>query len=125
MAEPTANVQPSATPTVTPNDEDESPPQFGLRPILECVAPLANGRYRAYFGYRNDTTMVINLLIGPRNRFTPAPFNRGQPEQFFPGRTSFYPDAAFSIDFDGAPLVWRLDGRTATASRNSPICPSN
>ena len=58
------------------------------------------------------------MLVGPRNAFTPAPENRGQPVRFQPGRA---PDV-FQVDFQGGTLVWTLTGRTATASAGSQRC---
>jgi hypothetical protein len=83
------------------------------------------GVYAAYFGYVNEDTIPVNIPVGLRNRFTPRPFDREQPTVFMPGRTPFYPDAAFSIVFEGTALVWHLDGRTVTANANSPACTSD
>ncbi|WP_291983732.1 Ig-like domain-containing protein [Luteitalea sp.] len=98
-----------------------------VRPILECVANLGGGQYRAYFGYLNENTVATTIAIGTNNRFTPTPQGRGQPTVFAPGRTPFYPNAAFSVAFNGSNLVWTLRGpdnqtRTATASSTSTAC---
>lgn len=93
-----------------------------VRPILECVANNGNGTYTAYFGYKNDSAADITLLVGTKNKFTPGPQDRGQPTTFLTGRTPFYPNAAFSVPFNGNNLVWTLNGRTATASRTSTAC---
>lgn len=94
-----------------------------VRPILECVRPNTDGSFTAFFGYRNDNTIAVTTPIGQANRFTPNPQDRGQPVVFQPGRTPFYPNAAFAVRFDGNNLVWTLRGRTSTASRNSARCP--
>jgi len=99
---------------------DTSP--AGLQPILECVAKGRDERYIAYFGFRNNESAPIELPIGPKNSFDPKPNDRGQPTFFPEGRSAPYPKAAFSVVFDGEPLVWLLDGRTATASRNAQSC---
>ncbi|MEM8535442.1 MAG: alpha/beta hydrolase, partial [Chloroflexota bacterium] len=92
-------------------------------PILECVQPQQNGSYTAYFGYRNNNNAAIDIPIGAHNRFSPGPQERGQPSLFHPGRTAHYPDEAFQVVFDGYPLVWTLNGQTATASNNpAQIC---
>ncbi|MFC1697166.1 myxococcus cysteine-rich repeat containing protein [Nanoarchaeota archaeon] len=101
-----------------------------VHPILECVQNLSNGSYIAYFGYQNDNNQTINIPINsnyPFNKFTPAPINRSQPNSFLPGRTPYYPNANFSVLFDGLNLVWTLTGpdnltRTATASNSSLRC---
>ena len=99
-----------------------TPVNISLTPILECVVDNGNGSYTAFFGYNNPSDSVVNVAVGNRNKFTPTPQNRGQPTSFEPGRTPYWPDAAFSVDFNGEPLVWTLTGKTATASRNGTPC---
>jgi len=89
-----------------------------VRPILECVEDLGGGSFRAHFGYLNENAVDVTIPIGSDNKFTPSPQDRGQPTVFTPGRTPFFPDSEFQVDFDGSPLVWSLDGRTSTASNN-------
>jgi len=91
--------------------------EVDLTPILECVSQLSGGVYRAHFGYLNRGSSTVGVPIGPRNAFTPAPENRGQPLRFRPGRA---PDV-FQVDFRGT-IVWRLTDRTATASAGSDRC---
>ena len=89
-----------------------------LRPILECVMENDDGSYTAFFGYKNENEGDITIPVGPSNKFSPSPADRGQPTTFEAGRTPYWPNAAFSVPFDGENLVWTLDGRTATASDN-------
>jgi len=91
---------------------------FPVRPVLECVAAREDGTYSAFFGYKNENAFAYTIPIGNKNRFVPGPSNRGQPTVFQPGRVQ----AAFEVAFDGNALVWVLNGRTATASRNSARC---
>jgi pimeloyl-ACP methyl ester carboxylesterase len=93
-----------------------------IRPILECVANNGDGTYTAYFGYKNENATAVSIPIGVDNKFTPGPLLRGQPQTFQPGRTPYYPQAHFSVVFDGSNLVWTLWGRTATASQSSKTC---
>jgi len=85
---------------------------------------VSDERYIAYFGFRNNKSGAVELRLGPYNRFVPGPIDRGQPMLFPEGRSTPYPKAAFSVVFDGDPLVWQLDGKTSTASRNSRNCDS-
>ncbi|MBN1284436.1 MAG: DUF11 domain-containing protein, partial [Anaerolineae bacterium] len=102
-----------------------------LSPILECVADNHDGTFTAHFGYENRESRTVFIPVGPDNKFTPEPADRGQPTAFTlpnvipgrPGRTPFYPNSAFSVVFDGNNLVWSLHGRTATASSSSQRCP--
>jgi len=97
-------------------------PEEPVRPILECVVDHGDGSYTAYFGYLNDNDVPVTIPVGSDNRFSPSPSDRGQPTEFQPGRTGYWPDAAFSVTWDGGNLVWTLDGRTSTASPNSTPC---
>jgi hypothetical protein len=89
-----------------------------VRPVLECVVKRGND-YTAFFGYQNDNAVARTIAPGDRNRFTPAPADRGQPASFAPGRQR----NVFSVPFDGRDLAWTLDGSTVTASKHSPRCP--
>jgi hypothetical protein len=86
------------------------------------VARIDDNTSVAYFGYRSDYDFSVELPIGDANRFSPLPSNRGQPTVFQPGRSSSYPNPAFSVSFSSSLLVWTLDGRTVTASRNANSC---
>ncbi|NBB73998.1 MAG: hypothetical protein GVY35_09980 [Bacteroidetes bacterium] len=107
------------------NPAPPSDPQATVHPILECVAPLDDGRLRAFFGYENRHGKPVTIPHGGNNRLTPASYDGQQPEGFDlpriadrrPGRTPWYPGYAFTVTF--APdeqVVWTLQGRTATAS---------
>ncbi|HEX4962858.1 MAG TPA: SdrD B-like domain-containing protein, partial [Thermoanaerobaculia bacterium] len=93
-----------------------------VNPIFECVASNGNGTYTAYFGYLNPNSSSVTIPIGSANMFSPAPADRGQPTTFSPGRTPLWPNAAFSVVFDGNTLVWTLNGLTATASKTGTPC---
>ncbi len=116
-------------------------PNNKISPILECVVAREDNTFLAYFGYENHNTVDINILVGDDNKITGgglSGFDHGQISDFEypapkhpedrPGRTGFYPHAAFRVLFDGSPLVWSLRGpdgqmRTATASGESTLCP--
>ncbi|MBD3315659.1 MAG: hypothetical protein GF344_07725, partial [Chitinivibrionales bacterium] len=86
--------------------------QAKVSPILENVTDRCDGTYRATFGYENSSSDTATLPIGPSNNFTgTGSSDAGQPTQFAPGRIT----NVFTIDFDGDPIVWTLDGATATA----------
>ena len=59
------------------------------------------------------------MPIGPRNAFTPAPENRGQPCASSPAAP---PMSSRSTSGTAGTLVWTLAGRTSTASASSPRC---
>jgi hypothetical protein len=89
-----------------------------VRPVLECVVDNGNGSYTARFGYKNENLFDVTIPVGAKNKFTPAPENRGQTTTFVPGRQR----NTFTVTFDGRPLVWTLNGRTSTASSRSRRC---
>jgi hypothetical protein len=121
---PTETLIPSALPnTETPIATETVPAGLlPVHPILECVTENIDGSFTAHFGYKNDNPIPVNIPIGSNNKFTPEPQDRRQPTTFQPGRTLFWPNAAFAVVFDGNNLVWTLSGRTSTASRNSSRC---
>jgi hypothetical protein len=89
-----------------------------VRPVLDCVRKRDDEHYTAWFGYQNDNPVAVYIPVGTRNKFTPSPRDRDQPTIFLPGRAV----RAFSVTFPGTNLVWTLNGRTATASKNSSRC---
>ncbi len=105
-------------------------PTDPVKPILECVNAYGEGNYTAYFGYLNQNSVNITIPIGNENKITGGGLSgqdQGQPTVFTPGRTPYYPNASFSVNFDGTNMVWTLKGpdgstRTSTASANSKAC---
>jgi hypothetical protein len=90
-----------------------------IQPSLDCVTDNADGTHTAFFSYRNPNTAVVTIAVGPRNRFSPQPEDRGQPTVFERGGI----EAAFSVTYSERRLVWRLNGRSAEAQARSPRCP--
>lgn len=95
--------------------------QVPLSPILECVDDNGDGTYSAHFGYWNPNPSPVIIPVGPGNKFTPLPEDRGQPTTFQPGRTAYYPNPEFSLVFNGSPLTWTLNGEIASASNDSAM----
>jgi hypothetical protein len=96
-------------------------PDNTLKPILECVSDNGNGTLTGHFGYINYNAFPVSVPVGSLNKFdsAAATLNRGQPTVFQPGRTPYYPNAAFKVVFPATEMrVWNLKGRTSTASNN-------
>jgi hypothetical protein len=96
-------------------------PDNTLKPILECVSDNGNGTLTGHFGYVNSNAFAVSVPVGNSNKFdsAAATLNRGQPTVFQPGRTPYYPNAAFKVVFPANEMrVWNLKGRTSTASNN-------
>lgn len=93
--------------------------QLGLlSPIAECIDRLSSGIYIAHFGYRNESSAAITVAIGSFNQFTSAPAERGQPTALQSGRVI----NAFTVEFNGQPLTWRLGLASATVSQSTQLC---
>jgi lysophospholipase L1-like esterase len=91
-----------------------------LSPVLNCVFSRAQDRYYAQFSYVNAAQASLSVPVGSENFFAPNGESVGQPEVFSSGSSS----APFTVPFDGAPLSWHLGRAVATASSESPACPS-
>lgn len=87
-------------------------------PILECVKRNNDGGYTAYFGYNNAGHETVKIGLGYFNRFSPRPWERGQTTVFQPGRVV----SSFSVKFDGNSIIWILNERKVTASKDSRSC---
>lgn len=110
---PTITLVSTLTPVSTPITSGGS-----VSPILECVSAKAGGVFAAVFGYLNSGNSTVVVPIGSNNKFSPGPDDRGQPTMFEPGRH----ESIIGVVFDGADLVWSLNGGSATASANSKAC---
>jgi len=99
-----------------------------VTPQVTCVAPRPGG-LTAYFGYTNPLPNQVVIGVGPQNRFSPAPTDRGQDIVFRPdaaSATAGYRDdrtyfSGFPVDFTGS-VTWNLDGGAATANAASTAC---
>jgi hypothetical protein len=91
-------------------------------PIFECAFPKPGGTgYVTAWGYQNTTATTQSFPIGSKNRFTPAPSNRGQPVTFAPGRL----DNVVLLDWDGrSALSWKINNTTVRAA-TAPVCQTN
>jgi len=91
-------------------------------PIFECAfRKPGTAAYITVWGYQNTNKTSETYAIGARNRFTPQPYNRGQPVTFAAGRH----DNVLTIDWDGRTrLQWRLGSATMRAT-TAQVCPTN
>jgi hypothetical protein len=90
-------------------------------PAMEGCTDNGNGSYTAWWGYFNKNAGSVTIPIGTRNKFQPAPSDRGQTTHFQPGNR----DSAFSTTFDSPSLTWILDDRTASIHKDQCVsgCP--
>src|SRR5262249_25068662 len=90
------------------------------KPVFECVEESGD-KFIAHFGYENASKNTIVLLVGPGNRFSPAPDNRGQLTSFDAGA---HHDAV-QVPFSSHNLIWILGHEFAQASKSSTRCVDN
>jgi lysophospholipase L1-like esterase len=91
-----------------------------VSPVVECVFSRGADRHYARFSYLNTSPSAVSVPVGSENFFAPGSESVGQPEWLSSGS----PEEPFTVAFDGAPLSWHLGSVTATASLESPPCPS-
>ena len=115
-----------------PKAKKDKPPETNVYPLLECVSDNGDSSYTAYFGYNSEYTDSVDISVGPNNKFSPNPQDRGQVTTFSPGQTDPYPQYAFSTVFFEKKITWTIkapDGKNqkvdATSDGSSPACPSN
>jgi hypothetical protein len=88
-----------------------------VRPLV-CLTSNGEGSITAEFSYVNSAVSAV--LIEPntdRNRLVP-PSDIVLPREFLPVGTRF----AFSVPIGESQVTWFLDGNTAVASRQTPLC---
>ncbi len=92
-----------------------------VSPVLERVVDDCDSGYTAWFGYNNENDTRITISHGDDNILV-SRMDQPQPEVFEPGRIR----DVFTVKFDGSDLVWKLDGRTATANASVAVegCPA-
>ena len=84
------------------------------KPVLSCVHQLSN-RFIAVFGYTNAGA-AERVALGPLNAISGAV---GEPPVLLRAGGEAQ---AFTVEFNGSPISWRLFETTATASSASPRC---
>lgn len=106
---PTPTVQPSPTATTGPQP---------VRPIFECIIKQGAKGFLATFGYVNNNPYAVTIRIGSKNSLSPFWLNGAQPTSFAPG----HQPSVFQVSVSKGSVVWSLDGITATATGQGPIC---
>jgi hypothetical protein len=91
-----------------------------LVPVFEGWQRNEDGSYRFYLGYLNrNYAQVLDVPVGPNNRFEPGPADRNQPTHFNPRRSEFVFFVNVPKDWDKTrKLQWVLtvNGKTETAN---------
>lgn len=90
-----------------------------IAPVFEGWQRNDDGSFKMYFGYLNRNYQeVLDVPVGPDNRFEPAPIDRGQPTHFGTRRERFVFWTTVPKDWDKTKrLTWSItaNGKTETA----------
>lgn len=136
---PTTPPQPTATPTKPPSPTAPPPTPTPTVPTPTYAPPTVTPTYapvrpvaendgvseavpegcRAYFGYRNDNPQEVDIPLGPRNLISDdtAAISPGLTTHFLVGRVF----GVFEVVWNsGGPIIWTLDGRSASANWCGP-----
>ena len=91
---------------------------------VSCIIQNSDNTFTAYWGYSNTTGMSQQIAVGPNNHMNPSPDDWGQATIFAIGNsvTPFHTMPAAHDMVLVWYLAWNGNGRTATASWNSPLC---
>jgi hypothetical protein len=91
-----------------------------VMPVFEGWQRNPDGSYQFYFGYLNrNYKEVLDVPVGPANRFEPGPVDRNQPTHFYTRRSEFVFSVNVPKDWDKTrKLQWILtaNGKAETAN---------
>ena len=60
---------------------------LSVQPVFDGYEVNPDGSYLLWFSYfSRNAEDAVDVPVGPNNRFTPGPEDRGQPEHFRPNR---------------------------------------
>lgn len=118
------NITPTASPTTGPTATPTAPPAVvTLLPV--CITMTqGNTNIIAEFGYTNNGSASVTIPAGPNNFLSSSNDFQSLPNP----PTSFNPGTnphAFQVQFSNmrrSSVTWSLNGRSVTASHNSPMC---
>jgi hypothetical protein len=94
-------------------------------PVFEGWEQNADGSFSMLFGYFNrNREEIVDIPIGPNNRFEPDEADRGQPTHFYPSRNRYWFRVKVPADFGSRELVWTLTSRGKTERAYATMNPS-
>lgn len=92
-----------------------------LEIAVTCAETLPDGQHGVWFQYGNETPRSITVPLGVENKFTPPPFDRGQPSVF----TAGFKYLAFRVVTSEPHLTWHLQKKTVLQIKPAEVrrCP--
>lgn len=96
-----------------------------VTPAFEGWERNPDGSYNLLFGYLNrNWEEELDIPVGPDNRFSPGPGDRGQPTHFLPRRNRFVFEVRVPADFgEDDELTWTLTNRGETFTAYGSLAP--
>jgi len=86
-----------------------------IAPVFEGWEPNDDGSFSMVFGYMNrNYEEILDVPVGPNNKFEPGGVDQGQPTYFFPRRQQFMFKVRVPKDWGNKDLVWTLTHRGHT-----------
>jgi hypothetical protein len=94
-------------------------------PVFEGWERNADGSFNMLFGYFNrNREEVVDVPIGPANRFEGTEADRGQPTHFYPSRNRYWFRVRVPSDFGPKELVWTLTSHGKTERAYATLHPN-
>jgi hypothetical protein len=96
-----------------------------VAPVFEGWERNADGSFNMLFGYfSRNREEIVDIPIGPDNRFEPGEIDRGQPTRFYPSRNRYWFRVRVPADFGTKELVWTLTSRGKTERAYATLHPN-
>jgi hypothetical protein len=94
-------------------------------PVFEGWERNADGSFNMLFGYfSRNREEIVDIPIGPDNRFDGGEIDRGQPTRFYPSRNRYWFRVRVPADFGKRELVWTLTTRGKTERAYATLHPN-
>jgi hypothetical protein len=96
-----------------------------VTPVFEGWERNPDGSFNMLFGYFNrNREEIVDLPIGPSNRFEGGEPDRGQPTHFYPSRNRYWFRVRVPSDFGSKELVWSLTAHGKTERAYATLHPN-
>lgn len=96
-----------------------------VAPVFEGWERNADGSFAMLFGYFNrNREEIVDVPMGPDNKFEPGALDRGQPTHFYPSRNRYWFRVQVPADFGSKELVWTLTAHGKTERAYATLNPN-
>jgi len=95
-----------------------------VAPVFEGWERNADGTFNMVFGYMNrNYEELVDIPIGPNNKFEPGAADQGQPAHFYPRRQEFVFKVRIPKEWGNQDLVWTLTSAGKTNIAYGTLAP--